>query len=112
MRVNPAYSVNIAELAAETDPDQPEANFSVKDVLAEMTAARDDAQWFLKQMEQNEKTRLSFWEGKNHGQEDQQAGQRCGHRGTAQPITGCPRHPGSDSHSLQPCAWRRSRAAA
>lgn len=54
-----------AELASETDPDNPEDNFSVDDALEEMQAARDDAKWFLLQMQRNEETRLCQWKNKS-----------------------------------------------
>lgn len=54
-----------AELAAETDPDKPEDTFVIEDALKEMEAAVQDANAFTVQMERNENTRLSWWEGKN-----------------------------------------------
>lgn len=54
-----------AQLPAETRPENPMGNWSIKDAIDEMQAACTDAGWYLKQMATNEATRVCWWPGKS-----------------------------------------------
>jgi transcription elongation GreA/GreB family factor len=64
-----------AELPVETNPKKPLDYFVPADVVKEMEAACSDATGFLGVMQQNERTRRSWWEYKHSsGQKRTQAG--------------------------------------
>ena len=58
-------SSNPAELAVETDPDNPLDNFVPTDAIAELKASAQDSTWFMAQMQRNEETRLAWWTNKS-----------------------------------------------
>lgn len=55
----------LAELPPVTDPEKPLVDWSVADVLEEMQAACSDANTYLRQAQQNERTRKCWWPGKS-----------------------------------------------